>query len=363
MENLTPLEKTLELIEKNDFKVYFFVVGFGGKPMASVEYIYEAALAMSNNGYDVTMLYQEDNSGEFIKVNSWLGNKFDNLKYVSITKNPPNVTSADIFFIPEMFPSLMENLKDIPCHKIIISQNMFKILENIGDNFASTWDRTYRITDVITTSKNQSDYIKNIYPNCNTAIVEPFISDYFESKTDLKTPSIAIHTRKPSDTKEIIYNFYNKYPMYKFFSFVNMHNLPKEKFASELDKCCGAIWIDRESSYGTFPLECMKSNVPLIGVMPDMLSDYMVDSEMLNNNAIWVRSKYDLHTVLAEYVTTWLNDTVPEELSDNEKYYKDLTQENFSENFLNKVKQFVSHRKEMINKLIQQTKIQTLEPA
>ena len=43
--------------------------------------------------------------------------------------------------------------------------------------------------------------------------------------------------------------------------------LSRKDFAEKLDKSFAAIWIDKISSFGTFPLECMKCKTIPIGII------------------------------------------------------------------------------------------------
>ena len=41
-----------------------------------------------------------------------------------------------------------------------------------------------------------------------------------------------------------------------------MSGLSREDFATELSKSFLGVWIDELAGFGTFPLECMKTNTP-----------------------------------------------------------------------------------------------------
>jgi hypothetical protein len=43
-----------------------------------------------------------------------------------------------------------------------------------------------------------------------------------------------------------------------------MRGISEEEFANTLKDCMLSVWIDRTSSFGTFPLESMKCNVPVM---------------------------------------------------------------------------------------------------
>lgn len=360
---IEPLIQTVDLIERKNFKIYFFTVDTMGAPLASIEYIYRAAKALSSK-YDVTILFEPNENGEYIGVKDWLGEEFSSLTHLSSKDKDLNITTADVIFIPELFSTLMNSLKTIPCHKIVLSQVWTSILEhldsdseNVEEYFNVRWDTSFKITDVITTSEKQKGYIKGLMPTCKIEIVEPVISKDFNKDVKLKKPVVAILSRHVSDTDRMVKAFYTKYPMYKWISFKNMKGLSKKNFAKELSDCCLAVWVDRESSFGTFPLECMKSNVPLMGLLPDMMVPYMEEDNKTKENAIWVTSKHGIHTYVAEFITSWMRDNLDAELvNSTETYYENLTEEKFENNFLGVFEGFVDNRKKILVDAIEEYK-------
>ena len=44
-----------------------------------------------------------------------------------------------------------------------------------------------------------------------------------------------------------------------------------------------SVWVDRISGFGTFPLESMMSNTPVIGSLPILKPDWLT-----NDNGVWV---------------------------------------------------------------------------
>ena len=60
------IEKEISRIDKKENKIYFFVIDTKGVPSGSLEYIYNLALILKNEGYDVTMLHTEEELVGFI---------------------------------------------------------------------------------------------------------------------------------------------------------------------------------------------------------------------------------------------------------------------------------------------------------
>ena len=113
-------------IEKKDFTMFFFVADSKNTPNSSMEYMYQLAKTVSDNGYKVCMLYQLDNeyteeeleeiktkelpedvNRTFIGVGEWLGEEYASLPHLNISKGTWSVAPSDFLFIPEAFSSLM----------------------------------------------------------------------------------------------------------------------------------------------------------------------------------------------------------------------------------------------------------------
>ena len=73
---------------------------------------------------------------------------------------------------------------------------------------------------------------------------------------------IAVHTREQRDTMKIIKSFYLQNPQFKWITFRDMRGLSRKEFAKTLSESCASIWVDRISSFGTFPLESMRCGTP-----------------------------------------------------------------------------------------------------
>ena len=126
-----------------------------------------------------------------------------------------------------------------------------------------------------------------------------------------KKPIISIYTRDQRDLVKIYKAFYLKYPHLKWVSFRDMRGLPREAFAKSLAESCLAIWVDEISSFGTFPLEAIKSNVPVLGLVPNMVPEWMNDK-----NGLWTHDPLMIVDLAANYFQAWLEDGEPQELYD-----------------------------------------------
>ena len=53
-----------------------------------------------------------------------------------------------------------------------------------------------------------------------------------------------------------------------------------DEFATALKECMVSLWVDDESTFGTFPLESMKCGVPVVGKIPDTEPDWLSENGM-----------------------------------------------------------------------------------
>ena len=264
------LEKGREVIEKlnnKDFKIYFFTLDTQGNPSAGVANVYEHVRMLREVGYDAQIMHEKN---EYHGVQDWLEDSYMDLPHVSAESGDLNIAPEDFIIVPEIFSNVMSQVKDLPCKKIVMSQNYYYILELL--TMGMKWT-DYGFDDVITTSQKQADYIKQHFPAVDTHIVPVGIPDYFKSTDKIKEPVIAISSREQSDTMRIIKSFYLQFPQYKWISFQELRNLPRKQFAEILGKSCLSVWVDNVAGFGTMPIESMECETPVIGKIPEMVPE------------------------------------------------------------------------------------------
>jgi glycosyltransferase involved in cell wall biosynthesis len=91
-----------------------------------------------------------------------------------------------------------------------------------------------------------------------------------------------------------------------------MRGISLTDFSKFLKESFLSVWVDSESSFGTFPLESMSSGTPVIGKVPNMLPTWMNDE-----NGVWVNNENDMVDVVANFVQNWLEDNISEKLYEN----------------------------------------------
>jgi len=106
-----------------------------------------------------------------------------------------------------------------------------------------------------------------------------------------------------------------------------------EEFADQLRECICSVWMDDDSTFGTFPLESMKCEIPVIGKIPTR------EPEWLSENGIW---SYDINKIvdlLGTYVLSWLEGvTITDEVKEKMRetllpYSDDIIDKNVSSIF------------------------------
>ncbi len=135
-----------------------------------------------------------------------------------------------------------------------------------------------------------------------------------------------------------------------------MRGLSQSEFAEKLRESFVSVWIDETSSYGTFPLESMKSNVPVIGLVPNVLPNWINE-----DNGIWVNNKTHIVDVLADHLQNWLEDNVSDEFLEKIKTTVDSlpTKESFESKSTSFFEEYFTVRLTAFEEQI--SKLQTIE--
>jgi hypothetical protein len=354
---LKALEKVREEISKIDKKesnIFFFVLDTKGVASGSLEYIYKLAKIAENDGYNVGMLYQLEKNDEFVGVKEWLGDEYANIPHYNVSKDEVDITPSDVVFIPEIFSTVMNQTKKLPCKRIAILQNYNYLLEQMP--FAAQWG-DFGIIDCITNTEYNSELIKDIFPYVRTTVVTPYIDKMFGTTIEPKKMVINIVAKDQSDINKIIKPFYWKYPTFKWVSFRDLRGFPKEGFANALRDAAATIWVDTDTSFGYSAIEAMKSGSIVIAKIPNAPLKWMdsddENSTSLRNCCVWFDDFNNVHRQIASVVRAWITDNVPAEIAEEAKKVSNMyTEETTKKEFLGYLTRVFEARKMELEALI-----------
>lgn len=336
-EQIKQVKDVLSKLESKDFTIYFFTLDTKGNPTAGIANIYEHVKMLNELGYRAGILHEKNDyklrgDQEGNGVADWLGEEYATLPHYSIEGQDLNITPADFIIIPEIFANIMDQVKGFPCKKIVFSQSYDYLLELL--QIGKRWNVDYGFNDVITTSEKQASYLKSLFPSIQTNVIPVSIPSYFKDSDKPKIPVVSILTRNQGDAAKIAKSFYLQFPIYKWITFKELRGLTREQFATELGKSCLAVWIDDQSGFGTFPIEAIECNTPVIGKIPNMIPEWMesVDENgnvTIKQNGIWTNTTLNIPELIATYLKVWLEDSVPSDLTNGINETKGLyTSEN-----------------------------------
>jgi hypothetical protein len=303
LQQLQQLENGLDKLQNKGSKFYFLTQDTEGNARASVDTNYRYVKHLIDSGYDACVLYEK---AQYKGVESWLGTDYSELPHSNIESGELKVGPQDFVIIPELYGSTLEQLMKMPCTKIVLSQSYDYILDSLSPGFG--WSN-YGVTKCITTTEEQKKHISKLFPSIHVDVISPVITDCFVPSEKPKKPLIAIHTRDQRNTMNIIKTFYLQNPQFKWLTFRDMRGMPKEEFATVLGESCLSIWVDRISSFGTYPLESMRCGTPVIGVLPIMRPEWLT-----KENGIWAQDESTIVETIANFMKNWLEDALPEEL-------------------------------------------------
>jgi hypothetical protein len=349
-EQISKLEKAISNMKEKRSRIYFLVQDTKGNAKASVKYIYQMAMSLKNNGYNPIILHEKP---DYYGVSSWMDEEYMTLEHKSIEGTNLEISPEDLIVIPEIYGFVMDQITKLPCGKIVLSQSYDYVFETLQPG--QTWS-SLGFLKCITTSEKQKEFLETQMRNISFDVIEPVISETFVPNELPAKTIINVHTREHRDTVNLIKSFYAKFPQYRWFTFRDLRGLSEKEFSEAMKDSFCSIWVDQQSSYGTFPLESMKMNIPVIGLVPDIVPSWMNE-----DNGVWVNNKTILTDVISDFIQNWLEDNINPALYENMKKTTDS---------LNTKEKFESSVVELFNRMImtrlegfenQLNKLQTVE--
>ena len=347
---LANIKAEIEKIENKKNRIYFFVIDTKGAPSGSLEYIYNLAMILKEDGYNVSMLHTED---EFVGVESWLGKEYAELPHFNVNKGDVGTSPSDILFIPEIFSQVMNQTRNLPCKRIAILQNYDYIIEQMP--YSAQWG-DFRILEGITNSDYQASKLNEVFPYVKLTKVSPFISDKFGTTDEPKKMVVNVICKDQGDIKKIVKPFYWKYPMFKWVSFKELRNIPKEDFAKALREAAITIVVDDTASVCYNALEAMKSGSIVMCKTPSTDLDWATSEDgIMPNCCVWFNDFSTLHKQIASVVRSWITDKVPSVLKEeSEKTLSQFSRERTKKEMIDFVTNVLEKRKHDMTELMTQ---------
>jgi hypothetical protein len=350
-ENIVKLETAINRLETNESTIYFLTYDSKNNPRASVKYIYDLAKTLIKNNFKAKLLVEDKT---YSGVSSWLGDDYNEIEIVSIKEDKIELSIDDTLVVPEYYSNALQQLMSFKCHKVMLIQQKDYIFENLP--IGSRWI-DFGFDKVITTTMATKKYIQEYFPESLVYIIPPIINDIFKPSEKSKKPFIAISCRDRVINRKIISEFYLKYPQFRWITFKDMVQQTYVEFAEALKECMVSVWVDDESTFGTFPLESMKCGVPLIGKVPN------VEPDWIGENGFWTYDGNKIVELLGTYVLAWiegveLSDDVMEKIKETYlPYEQSITENNILAIFNSLKNKRIETIKNVLDKLKQQETI------
>lgn len=346
-ENMEKLEAALGRLQSSESVVYFLTYDTKNNPRASIKYIYDLALTLKKNGTPAKILVEDNTYGG---VSHWLDDTYKDLEVVSIKDDKIELKIDDTIVVPEYYGNVLQQLSSIKCIKVLLVQQKDYMYETlpIGSRFSD-----YGFDKIITTTESAKNYISEYFPESLVYVIPPIIGDNFKPINLPLKPYAAISCRDRSVHRKIISEFYLKFPQLRWITFKDMIQLTYSEFADSLKECMVSVWVDDESTFGTFPLESMKCGIPVVGKIPS------VEPDWLGDNGMWTYDSNKIVEILGTYILAWLEGVgLTDEVKDKMKetllpYETEVTESNIIsifESIINKRKESIESAIEKLNK-------------
>jgi hypothetical protein len=344
-ESVTKIYEALNRIEGKTNCVYFLIYDTKNNPRASVKYIYDLALFLNKNGVKSKLLVEDET---YTGVEHWLGEAYNEIEKIPIRGANVELNVDDILVVPEYYSNVLEQLSNMKCTKVMLIQQKDYIFDTLP--IGSKWS-DFGFDKVITTTEGAKKYILEYFPESLVFVIPPFIGDNFTPYDKMSKPYISISCRDRNIHKRIISEFYLKFPQLRWVTFRDMVQMTYIDFSDTLRECFVSVWVDDESTFGTFPLESMKCGVPVIGKIPNTEPDW------LDENGMWTYDINKIVDILGTYTLSWLegsgiNDEVKTKMKETLlPYSEELTEKGVVSIFTSLVNKRVELLQKTLDKL------------
>jgi hypothetical protein len=288
------LESALCRLEKNESSIYFLTYDTKDHARAAIKHIYDMALVLREHGFNSKILVEEK---AYIGVKNWLNETYDILPIVAIKEDKVEIKIDDIIIVPEIYSNILSQLSNIKCIKVMLVQQKEYMFDTLS--IGSRWSN-FGFDKCITTTEKAKKYILEYFPEALVYKIPPYIGDNFSPHQAPIKPYIAISCRDRLQHRKLVSEFYLKFPQLRWITFRDMVQMSYLEFSDALKECMVSVWIDDESTFGTFPLESMKCGVPVVGKIPT------TEPEWLSENGFWTYDGNKVVEILGTYVLAWI---------------------------------------------------------
>ena len=291
-------------------------------------------------GFEVLILVEK---GDYV-IPTWVEKELTNFKHISMADPKLTVGPEDVMIIPEVYSNIMEQTKNLPCVRIGLLQSVDYMINALIPG--TDW-KSFGIDNIITTSETIKEWVETFYGKgkFNIKTYNIGIPDYFERSKIPQKPVISVVGRNANEISKLVKLFFSRYPQYSWITFDPMltkskppQQMRRVDYAKRLQGNFAAVWVDRISSFGTFPLECMKSGVVPICLKPDITPEYILERngtgdtttiKIADGAGVWTDNYYDLPVLIGEVLVKFLDDAISPELYNSmEKLASKYNQEN-----------------------------------
>lgn len=367
LEKVEKIKASLVNIENKKSK-FLFCMPESQNPAASVYEIYFHASVVKNMGFEVIIMTEK---GDYVPP-VWIEKELTAHKHMSMADPKLTVGPEDIMVIPDVFSNIMEQTKKLPCMRIGLLQSVDYMLNSLIPG--TDW-KSFGINDIVTTSQTLKDWVEMYYGKgkFNISTYNVGIPEYFEKSKLPQKPIVSVIGRNANEIAKLVKLFFSKYPQYTWLTFDPMLTRSKPPqamrrvdFAKRLQGNFAAVWVDRISSFGTFPLECMKSGVIPICLKPDIMPEYMIERDengvpvkAVEGAGVWTENYYDLPILIGEVLVKFLDDSITPALYESmdnvaAKYNQEASEKALNEIYTNFINQRISLLKSALQPVVEQ---------
>ncbi len=348
-DKIQKIQNSIEKLNNKEQKILFFITE-SHFPSGAISEVYKTAKVLRDNGYNAMIMTENKD----YQLPTYIEDEYLTVPHLQSTETI-NVTLEDFLIIPEIFTNVMEQSKSLPCTKIVLLQNFNALTKSIPLGVDLSY---FNIYNVITTSENLKDLFTKFFGPYDTQICKLGIPDYFKESKNPKKLKVTLVARNSNDAERFIKLFYVQHPEFKFITFENAYGegnmgVKREELAKKLGESACTLWLDRTSSFGTLPLEAMKSGSVVIGLIPEIESEYMVDY-----SALWTNDFYQLPDLLSEFIKMFIQDAIPEVITNKMiEVSSQYSEQSGKDNIVNTYEYFFNKRIKELTDFVQQSNI------